>query len=492
MIEVAPDTDEGFIVMNSGLILVLALILVVYLAVSMVNNRKKEKTKEASLKAFNGKKASMTHVSGLFATALADGKLEKNEIALLVGIAKREGLSDSDIQSLLEGKLRADFTIPEDDETKKRYLKDLVTMMMIDGNIAEEEITLCCKMAVCYGYSPDIIKEIVNELLNKPSTKKTTEETDKNVIKEEGRYYFYDDRCSFKLSKDDIKQDDVEKDGMKHTLMTESIGMVVIEIRPSMPDFGNHSMLTEELEVAGYPCLGAYLKTPFGLLTHFYINCNDFVVQIDLPNQNTAKEMDLLNSFRKEGSVPEKNNSNRVDYVKELEKIIYEYCESAFNSKPTFHIHENINFKRNLNFDGFDMAEISMAFEKKYPVRIPEDHPFNHRLADDTDFTVGYFLSAYGLIDYELPKGADQENGVKYVWILGFYDWDWNKPNPWGNPTYGFKPNPNSRIEKDKKPEVGDSFESKGESLYVEKCEFHQKLADGTEEYYVVPTDKKP
>jgi len=33
---------------------------------------------------------------------------------------------------------------------------------------------------------------------------------------------------------------------------------------------------------------------------------------------------------------------------------------------------------------------------------------------------------------------------MKYVWILGFYDWDLNKPNPWGNPTYGFKPNPNS------------------------------------------------
>ena len=236
----------------------------------------------------------MTHVSGLFATALADGKLEKNEIALLVGIAKREGLSDSDIQSLLEGKLRADFTIPEDDETKRRYLKDLVTMMMIDGNIAEEEITLCCKMAVCYGYSPDIIKEIVDELLNKPSTKKKTEETDKKVIKEEGRYYFYDDRCSFKLSKEDIKQDNVEKDGMKHTLMTESMGMTVIEIRPCMPDFGGSTMVTtKNSEVAGYPCLEAVIM---GLTHQYYINCGSFVVQVDM----VILSEDFLNSFRVE------------------------------------------------------------------------------------------------------------------------------------------------------------------------------------------------
>ena len=314
----------------------------------------------------------------------------------------------------------------------------------------------------------------------------------KESVKEEGRYYFYDDRCSFKLDSKIIKNE-VEK-GTKFILTTEKM-KVVIWILSEMPIHSRYPWVvgTEEMKVGGYPCVAVYSKTYSGIHPSYFIDCGDFVVQVNLPNNNTKQEQEFLNSFRKEGAVPGKHNTSCVDYVKELETVIYDYCEkSIFHSKPTFPIHKNINFKRNLNFDGLDMAEISMAFEKKFPVRIPHDHPYNQRLADDTDFTVGYFLSAYGLIDYESPMMTGLKNGVKYVWIIGFYDWDWNKPNPWGNPTYGFKPNPNSRIEKDKKPEIGDSFESKGESLYVEKCEFHQKLVDGTEEYYVVPTNKKP
>ena len=286
---------------------------------------------------------------------------------------------------------------------------------MADGKIAPAEINVLQKIANGFGFSLEEVKGIIDEAHNyflendsKRKDETVLKEPDsggkQNILEGEGRYYFYEGCCSLKLSKEDIKEDISEKQGMKHILNIESIGVVVIEIRPSMPDFDNQSLLTKELEVAGYPCLGAYLKTPFGLLTHFYINCDDFVVKVDLPNKNTAKEMDLLNSFRKGESIPEKHNSGRLDYVKELEKVIYEYCESAFNSKPSFHIHKDINFKRNLNFDGIDMAEISLAFEKKFHVRIPDGHPINHRLADDTDYTVGYYLSAYGLIDYESPK----------------------------------------------------------------------------------------
>lgn len=447
-------------------------------------------------------KRRLGHIRMLLAAALADGKLDKTEEAMLARIAQREGISDKEYQDLIKRKL-FNYTIPEDEETKRKYLIDLTCIILADGKIASKEIDVLHSIAKGFGFSSEDMKGILDEahaFLSENGSDKKDETASKepdpgsiqNAEGEEGRYYFYEDRCSFHLPKEDIKEDISEKGGLKHILNSASIGMVIIEIRPSIPNFGDSPIHTEEFEVAGYPCLGAYLKTPYGLLTQFYINCDNFVVQVYLPNQNTAKEMDFLNSFRKEGAVPEKHNASHVDYVKELEKVIYEYCETSYQSKPNFHIHKYINFKRNLNFDGIDMAEISMAFEKRFHVRIPDDHPYNHRPADDTDFTVGYFLSAYGLIDYESPKKNDQINGTKYVWIIGFYDWDWNKPNPWGNPTYCFIPNPNSRIEKDKKPEIGDSFESKGESLYVEKCEFHQKLTNGTEEYYVVPTKTKP
>ena len=86
-----------------------------------------------------------------------------------------------------------------------------------------------------------------------------------------------------------------------------------------------------------------------------------------------------------------------MDYVKVLDGVISDYCQSAYDCRPSFHIHLGTNFLHTFNFDGLDMVEIQMGFEKKIPVTIPEDHPFNKRLGDDTDYSVAYFLSAYGL-----------------------------------------------------------------------------------------------
>ena len=99
-------------------------------------------------------------------------------------------------------------------------------------------------------------------------------------------------------------------------------------------------------------------------------------------------------SGKREGHSPE---SGQVDYVKELETILYDYCERTKGRRPSYPLEKWVNFQRNLNLDGIDVAEIRMLFEKKFPFRVPDDHPFNQRNADDTDFTVENFLSAYGL-----------------------------------------------------------------------------------------------
>lgn len=114
----------------------------------------------------------------------------------------------------------------------------------------------------------------------------------KEIVKEEGRYYFYDDRCSFLLAKEDIMTDDVEKDGLKHTLMTSSMGMIVIEIRPCMPNFGGNPLFKlRNMKIAGFPGLEASMM---GLIHQYFINCGSFVVQAD----NVSEE--FLNSFRVE------------------------------------------------------------------------------------------------------------------------------------------------------------------------------------------------
>lgn len=86
-----------------------------------------------------------------------------------------------------------------------------------------------------------------------------------------------------------------------------------------------------------------------------------------------------------------------MDYVRALDVIVSDYCQNAYGSRPSFHISLSTNFLHTFNFDGIDMAEIQMAFEKKFSLEIIENHPFTKRLADDTDYSVALFLSSYGL-----------------------------------------------------------------------------------------------
>lgn len=87
-----------------------------------------------------------------------------------------------------------------------------------------------------------------------------------------------------------------------------------------------------------------------------------------------------------------------TDWLKEIETIIYDYCEQTYHSKPNFRIKPYTYFKKNLNFDGLDVVEIRMAIEKKFSLKTHDEHPFFHRSANDTDFTVEDLMDALGLL----------------------------------------------------------------------------------------------
>ena len=121
------------------------------------------------------------------------------------------------------------------------------------------------------------------------------EDDSKTLPKENDRYYFYENRCSFHLQKEDILSDDSEKDGMKHTLTTKSLALVILEIRPGMPNLPS-SIPTKPCLIAGYPCLAAKTNPIMDEYNQYYINCKDFVVQVSM----SVVSKDFVNSFRKE------------------------------------------------------------------------------------------------------------------------------------------------------------------------------------------------
>ena len=76
----------------------------------------------------------------------------------------------------------------------------------------------------------------------------------------------------------------------------------VIWILPEMPIHSRYPWIvgTEEMKVGDYPCVVTYSKTYSGVQPSYFIDCGAFVVQVNLPNQNTKEEQEFLNSFRLE------------------------------------------------------------------------------------------------------------------------------------------------------------------------------------------------
>lgn len=102
----------------------------------------------------------------LFLIAVADGSLSPEEEEFLKDVAANLGLSQQDVDNILENHQSLDFIIPEDDEEKYFSLKNLVYMMVVDGDIEESEYKLCLNFAERVGMGRKEIEEILTEYEN--------------------------------------------------------------------------------------------------------------------------------------------------------------------------------------------------------------------------------------------------------------------------------------------------------------------------------------
>ena len=51
--------------------------------------------------------------------------------------------------------------LPEDEETKLAYLRDMVAMMMIDGELDEHELAICKLYAMALGFRSSIVDGMI-------------------------------------------------------------------------------------------------------------------------------------------------------------------------------------------------------------------------------------------------------------------------------------------------------------------------------------------
>jgi len=107
----------------------------------------------------------LSHLKNLVAVAFADGKLEDNEMAALATVMARDGLTPSDLERCIKKPQGIKFLPPETPVQRVVYLKDMVLLMMCDGNIDDKELALCKATAIALGFKHEVIDAMIMDII---------------------------------------------------------------------------------------------------------------------------------------------------------------------------------------------------------------------------------------------------------------------------------------------------------------------------------------
>lgn len=99
----------------------------------------------------------------LYLIAAADGYIDPQEQQLLLEVARNLGLSQRDIDYVLDHPKSLDFVIPDGEEERYFTLKNLVYMMVVDGKVDQKEYDLCLDFAQRIGLGKEEIESIISE-----------------------------------------------------------------------------------------------------------------------------------------------------------------------------------------------------------------------------------------------------------------------------------------------------------------------------------------
>ena len=105
-----------------------------------------------------------THILTLLMMAEADGRDHDNEVRFINNVAGRLGMSESDVQEIDKHPERLTFSLPETEVDRMTMLYDLLFLMKIDGDVAEEEKELVRELGVRLGFRISMIEEFIQTM----------------------------------------------------------------------------------------------------------------------------------------------------------------------------------------------------------------------------------------------------------------------------------------------------------------------------------------
>jgi hypothetical protein len=114
----------------------------------------------------NELKRKKSHLKNLYTVAMADGKLANEEFDFLLGIANKLYINPSVVQNVIHFPEDITFYVPSHDREKLDQIYDCVCMAVIDGEFNEREISMCKLISVKLGYRPIVVDNIIEHILH--------------------------------------------------------------------------------------------------------------------------------------------------------------------------------------------------------------------------------------------------------------------------------------------------------------------------------------
>ena len=114
-------------------------------------------------------------IKNLVLLAAADGHLTDSELAVLLAVASRENITPDEFNKVIDDPDSVNIDLPEDEDTKLAYLRDMVALMMIDGELDEEEMAICKIYAMALGYRSSIVDGMIAGVIDSLDAQETTD-----------------------------------------------------------------------------------------------------------------------------------------------------------------------------------------------------------------------------------------------------------------------------------------------------------------------------
>ena len=111
------------------------------------------------------KKEKMAHITNLISMARMDGEISEVEKNCICNLAGRFNLSEDEFKQCLQDSDTVVLEIPASDEDKVIFLRNLTYLMMVDGQVTEDEYKLLAYIVDKFGYEQSAIEVLVNDII---------------------------------------------------------------------------------------------------------------------------------------------------------------------------------------------------------------------------------------------------------------------------------------------------------------------------------------